>query len=188
MGQMSRRGFLGRSTALAVSAMMPIPKAMALVAQDTPALRWFAVGDDEFLWPYLSTSMEGAIRQHAEENGYTVGDECPDCGEMSCTDHNADLSAPLPWLEDYSFAFDSRLPVDREPSLAEWIKAGCNVPCEACDYGEPTECRMFQGQALCEECLQEARTERLDRMVGTQPGTPTNQPRWLWHGEPARHA
>lgn len=176
MGQMSRRGFLGRSTALAVSAMLPIPKAMALVAQETPALRWFAIGNDEYLYPYLSTSLEGAIRQYAHEYGCTVGDDCPECGEISCVEHNHDLDAPQPWIEECSFAFDSSLPVDRDPSLAEWIKAGCNVPCEACDYGEPTECRMFEGKALCTECLEIARIERLDAMAGTTPGTPIYQP------------
>ncbi|KII11271.1 hypothetical protein OO25_21835 [Phaeobacter sp. S60] len=158
--------------------MMPIPKAMALVAQSTPSLQWFAVGTDEFLYPYLATSMENAVAQYATEYGRTVGDECPECGDASCFEHNDDLDAALPWIKDNGFAFDSDLPVDRDPSLAEWIKAGCNVPCEACDYGEPTECRMFEGKALCEECLQIARTDRLDRIVGTAPGTPINQPRW----------
>lgn len=178
MGNMSRRGFLGRSTALAVSAVLPISRAMALVAQDTPTLQWFAVGTDEYLYPYLGTSMESAVRQYAVEYGHTVGDECPECGEASCVEHNDDLDAPLPWIKENGFAFDSTLPVDRDPSLAKWIKAGCNVPCEACDLGEPTECRMFEGRALCDECRQIARTERLDRIVGTAPGTPIYQPRW----------
>lgn len=177
MAHMSRRGFLGRSSALAVSAMLPIPKAMALVASNTPELRWFAVGTDELLYPYLDTSMDGALRQYALEYGCTVGEECPECGEPDCYDHNPDLDAPQPWLEDNGFAFDTSLPVDRDPSLAEWIKAGCNVPCEICDYGEPTECRMFEGKALCDECVEIARVARLDRLVGTTPKTPIYQPR-----------
>lgn len=122
--------------------------------------------------------MKGAVAQYAEEYGKTVGDECPVCGEVSCLEHNDDLGAPQPWIEEYSFAFDPGLPVDRDPCLAEWIKAGCNVPCEACDYGEPTECRMFEGQALCEEFLHIARIQRLDRIVGTAPDTPLYEPRW----------
>lgn len=178
MGKMSRRSFLGRSTALAASALVPIPKAMALVAPNTPALKWFAVGNDEMLYPYLATSMEGAVRQYAAEYGMTVGEECPECGEAACLEHNDDLDAPFPWIEENGFAFDSSLPIDRDPSLAEWIKAGCNVPCEVCDHGEPTYCQMFQGTAHCDECLQIARIERLDAMVGTPAGTPINQPRW----------
>lgn len=177
MGNMSRRCFLGRSTALVAAAMMPIPKAMALVAQSTPSLQWFAVGTEESLYPYLATSMENAVAQYATEFGATVGDECPECGEISCLEHNDDLDAPLPWIEEHGFAFDSALPVDRDPSLAEWIKAGCNVPCESCYLGEPTECRMFEGKALCDECLETARIERLDRVVETAPGTPIYQQR-----------
>ncbi|OWU80455.1 hypothetical protein ATO1_08910 [Phaeobacter sp. 22II1-1F12B] len=151
---------------------------MALVAGKTQNLQWFAVGTDEILYPYLSTSIEGAARQYAHEFGHTVGEECPECGEANCVDHNDDLDAPVPWIEENGFAFDSKLPLDRDPSLAEWIKAGCNVPCEGCDYGEPTECEMFDGQALCEECLQIARVKMLDRKVGTTPDTPIYQPRF----------
>ena len=177
MGKMTRRGFLGRSTALAVSAVLPIPKAMALVTTESPVLRWYAVGNDEFLYPYISTSMDGAVRQYAHEYGLTVGDECPECGEENCYTHNPDLDAPQSWIEENGFAFDSDLPLDRDPTNAEWIKAGCNVPCEGCDYGEPIECRIFDDQALCDECFEEARIQKLDRVVGTFPGTPIYQPR-----------
>lgn len=67
---------------------------------------------------------------------------------------------------------------DRDPTLAEWIKAGCNVPCDGCDDGEPTECQMFGGEALCVDCLQVARVRKLDSEVGTMPGTPIYEPRW----------
>jgi hypothetical protein len=178
MGNMSRRGFLGRSAAIAASAMLPIPRAMALVTQDTPALRWFAVGNDEYLYPYLSTSMAGAVRQYAMDHGKTVADECPECGGTNCLKHNDDLDAPQPWLEENGFAFDSGLPIDRDPSNAEWIKAGCNVPCEVCDYGDPTQCWVFDGQAHCEDCLHIARMKRLDALAGTFPDTPIQQRRW----------
>ena len=178
MGKMTRRGFLGRSTALAVSAVLPIPKAMALVATEGPILRWYAVGNDEFLYPYISTSMDGAVKQYAHEFGLTVGNECPDCGEENCYEHNTDLDAPQPWITENVFAFDSDLPLDRDPSTAEWVNAGCNVPCEGCDYGEPTECQIFEGQAFCECCWDEIRVRKLDNLIDTMPGTPTRQPKY----------
>lgn len=179
---MNRRAFLGRSAALAATMLTPIPRAMALVVPDAPPLRWFAVGTDEYLYPYLARSAADAARQFAEEYGCTVGEDCPECGEVACTLHNDDLDAPQPWIAGNGFAFPADLPVDRDPPLSAWIKAGCNVPCEDCDYGEPTECRMFEGRALCDECLEIARIERLDAVVGAPAGTPPRQPRFEVEG------
>lgn len=178
MNAMNRRAFLGRSVALAATALPPIPRAMAMVVPDAPPLRWFAVGTEEMLYPYLDTSIEGAARQYAIEMGATVGECCPECAEINCVEHNADLDAPYPWIEENGFPFPDDLPVDRDPPLAEWIKAGCNVPCEGCDLGEPDECRMFDGKALCCDCLETARIDRLDRLAGTIPGTHRYQPRF----------
>lgn len=169
MNAMNRRAFLGRSTAMVAASLAPIPKAMALVAPDAPPLRWFAVGNDEFLYPYLDSTMEGAIRQYAIEMGQTVGEQCPECDEVACYEHNDDLDAPMPWIEENSFAFDEDLPVDKDPAAVEWLRHGCNTCCEGCDtWGEPVECYEFDGKALCEECFEIARHERLDRIIGNE--------------------
>lgn len=166
MSAISRRAFLGRSSALAVASLLPIPKAMALVAPNTPALRWFAVGDEEYVYPYLASSMDAAIRSHAIEHGVTVGEQCPECGEPNCTEHNADLDAPQPHLEEFSFEFAGDIPPEREPTKIEWMENGVNVCCDGCDYGEPDECYPFQAQALCCECLEVAKANWLDDLIG----------------------
>ena len=161
MNAMTRRGFLGTSTALAVSGLLPIPKAMSLVAPDAPPLRWFAVGDGEMAYSFLSESYEHARRMYAWEHGATIDEECPECGETSCLAHNADLDAPLDWVE-VSHEFSSEFTAGNEPKLIDWVRAGFNVPCEGCDYGEPTECYVFEDRALCGECLDNARRNSVD--------------------------
>lgn len=173
MNAMNRRAFLGRSTAMVAASILPIPKAMALVAPDRPPLHWFAVGTEEYLYPYLAESIEEAARQYAHEFGHTKGDACPECDEPSCAEHldPKEWDDPLPWIDEFGFKFDDTVPVDRDPTTIEWLKHGCNVPCDGCDYGEPDECYEFEGKALCCECLEVAKTAKLDDIIGN--GYPT---------------
>lgn len=176
MTKMNRRAFLGRTTALAATAMLPIPRAMALVAPESPPLYWFAVGHgDEWAYPMLAENLEQAMRYYAHEYGHTKGESCPECDEPSCTEHlsPSEWNDPVPWIEEYSEqpAAWSKVPIDREPTNVEWLKAGYNVPCEDCDYGEPDDCYEFEGRALCCDCLDIARTAKLDDIIGN--GYPT---------------
>lgn len=176
MSTLSRRAFLGRSAALAATALTPIPKAMALVAPESPPLYWFAVGhSDEMAFSYLAESLEQAIKYYAHEYGHTKGECCPECAEPSCTEHldPSEWDDPLPWIEEYSeqpMGWE-KVPQDRQPTTLEWLAAGYNVPCENCDYGEPDDCYAFEGKALCTECLEIAKLAKLDDIIGN--GYPT---------------
>lgn len=182
MNAMNRRAFLGRSTALAGAALLPIPKAMVLVAPDRPPLFWFAVGhSDEWAYPVLAENLDHAIRQYAREYGHTKGDACPECDDPSCTEHldPSQWDEPHDWIEEYSEqprGWDV-VPADRQPTTLEWLRAGYNVPCEGCDYGEPDDCYEYDGKALCCDCLDIARTAKLDDIVGN--GYPT-----MFQGQP----
>lgn len=158
MTDMSRRAFLRRTSVLAAAAILPIPKAMALVAPESPPLYWFAVGhSDEWAYPMLAENLEQAMSFYANEYGYTKGDCCPECGEPSCTEHisTAEWDDPVPWIEEYSEKPRqwADVPFDREPTSVEWLRAGYNVPCEECDLGEPDECVEHEGRALCWDCI-----------------------------------
>lgn len=168
MNAMNRRAFLGRTTAIVAASLAPIPKTMAMVSHETANLRWFAVGDEEYVYPYLARSMDAALREHAIEYGVTVGECCPECDEVNCVTHNSDLDAPQPHLEEFSFQFSDDIPPEHEPTKFDWMDHGVNVCCDDCDYGEPDECYRFEGRALCCECLEAARADRLDRMIGNQ--------------------
>lgn len=173
MTAITRRGFLRRSSALAGAALLPIPKAMALVAPEGPRLRWFAVGhSDEMAYPMLAESLDQAIRFYAHENGQTKGEACPECDEPACTEHldSSRWDEPHDWIEEYSKAprgWDA-VPVDREPTNVEWLRAGYNVPCEGCmdGYWECTDCYEYDGKALCCECLDVAKMAKLDDIIG----------------------
>lgn len=178
MGKMNRRAFLGRSTALVGASLLPIPKAMALVAPKALPLYWFAVGhSDEFAYPMLAESLDQAMRYYAYEHGQTKGEACPECDEPACSEHMdpSEWDDPLPWIEEYSEqpAAWSEVPVDRDPTNVEWLRAGYNVCCEGCsDYWDAhTECYEFEGRALCCECLETARAAKLDDIIGN--GYPT---------------
>lgn len=176
MAKMSRRAFLGRSTALAAASLLPIPKALALVAPERPPLFWFAVGhSDEWAHPMLAENLEQAISYYAYEHGQTKGEQCPECDEPACSEHltPAQWDEPHDWIEEYSEqpASWKGIPADREPTTLEWSNAGYNVPCEGCDYGEPDACYGFEGKALCCECIEIARATKLDDIIGN--GYPT---------------
>jgi len=158
MTALNRRAFIGRSVAAVAAAAMPVPRAMALVAPDAPPLRWYAVGTDEMSYDFLAESVEAARREYAWCHCATVGEECPECGEYACHEHNADLTAPLDSVE-VSHVFGEEFTPDRRPKTVDWLQAGFFVPCEQCDYGEPTECYEHEGRALCDECYDLAKTE-----------------------------
>lgn len=178
MTKMTRRGFLRHTSALVAVAASPIPKAMALVAPDGPALRWFAVGDDEMAYPFLAPNMETAIRYYAHEMGRTKGDACPVCDEISCLEHLApsEWDEPQDWIEEYSAepAAWKGLGPDSEPTNVDWLRAGYRTPCEgSCDdlWGECDDCYEFEGKALCCDCLEIAKVAKLDDIIGN--GYPT---------------
>lgn len=168
MTEMNRRAFLGRSASVVAASLAPIPKTMALVAPDAPPLRWFAVGNEEYVYPYLARSLDAAMREHAIEYGVTVGEQCPICDEVNCLEHNDDLDAPQPHLEEFSFQFSEDIPPDQEPTKFDWIDHGVNVCCDNCDYDEPDDCYKFQGKALCCDCLEIAKADWLDDLIGNQ--------------------
>lgn len=176
MNAMTRRGFLRRSSALAGAAMLPLPKVMALVAPESPPLFWFAVGhSDEMAYPMLAESLDQAISFYANEYGHTKGEACPECDEPSCMEHlhPSQWDEPQDWIEEYSEqpkGWDA-VPADREPTNVEWLRAGYNVPCEGCDYGEPDDCREHDGKALCCDCYEIACRAKLDDIIGN--GYPT---------------
>lgn len=165
MNALTRRRFLGNTSALVAAALAPIPKAMALVATDAPQLRWYAVGNDDMSHPFLAESIEAARREYAWVHGATISEECPECGEYACHEHNDDLDAPLDWVE-VSHTFAPEFTPDNPPKTVDWLRAGFMVPCEECDDYEPTECRDYRGRALCDECFDNARVENLDRFLG----------------------
>jgi len=160
MNAMNRRAFIGRAAALTATALTPIPRAMAMVAPDAPPLRWYAVGKEEMSYTFLAESAEKARRYFAWEHGATVDEECPECGEGGCHEHNADLDAPLDCVE-VSHVFGKEFTPDKEPKILDWLRAGFHVPCEgdcASDrWSEPTECWPYEGKALCECCLEVAK-------------------------------
>ena len=160
MSAMNRRAFIGRAAALTATALAPIPRAMAMVAPSAPPLRWYAVGTDEMSYTFLADSAEKARRYYAWEHGATVEDECPECGEGGCHEHNEDLDAPLDHVE-VRHVFGEEFTPDKEPQILDWLRAGFNVPCEgdcASDrWIEPTECYAHGGKALCECCYEMAR-------------------------------
>lgn len=167
MNAMNRRAFLGRSTALFAASITPIPNAMALASTDAKPLFWYAVGNDEMCYPFLAENFEAARREYAWVHGATVEEECPECGEFACHEHNDDLNAPLDWIE-VNHKFDAKFGPGNEPKMADWVRAGFNVPCEQCDFGEPLECRVFDERALCEECFEAAEIKRFDNSIGNQ--------------------
>lgn len=159
MNAMNRRAFIGRAAALTATALTPIPRAMAMVAPDAPPLRWYAVGhNDEMSYDFLAESAEAACREYAWVHGATVEEECPECGEYACHEHNADLSAPLDTVE-VSHVFGEEFTPDNRPKTVDWLRAGFFVPCEECDYGEPIECYVHDGRALCDECYDAAKSK-----------------------------
>lgn len=170
MSALTRRRFLGNTAALAVAAMAPIPRAMALVATDGPPLRWYAVGDGEMSYAFLAESIEAARREYAWAHGATISEECPECGEYACHEHNEDLDAPLDWVE-VNHTFGAEFTPDKPPKMVDWMRSGFMVPCEDCDDYEPTECREYKGRALCDQCFDTARTESLDRFLGVKTGS-----------------
>ena len=171
MNAMNRRAFLGRTTALVAASIAPIPKAMALADPEAKQLFWYAVGDDEMCYAFLAESWEDARREYAWVHGATIGEECPECGEYMCHEHNEDLNAPADWVE-VNHKFDAKFGPGNEPKMVDWVRAGFNVPCENCDYGEPTECYVFEEKALCDECYEIARIAKLDDLIGNN--YPTN--------------
>jgi hypothetical protein len=49
------------------------------------------------------------------------------------------------------------------------MRAGYLVQCEGCHpFEDPAECYEHEGKALCEECLEIARIEKLERIIGTK--------------------
>ena len=159
MKAMGRRAFLGSGVAMVGVAMLPIPKALALVAPEAPPMRWFAVGNGEMAYTYLAKSAEDARWEYACVQGATVHEECPTCGEYACHDHNEDLDVPLDWVE-VDHVFGPEFDAGNKPKLVDWVRAGFNVNCEGCEdrYSEPTECRVHDGRALCECCFEVAST------------------------------
>lgn len=176
MTKMNRRAFLSHTTAVVATGLLPIPKALALVPPDRPPLYWFAVGhSDEMAYPMLAENLDQAIRFYANEYGHTKGEACPECGDPACSVHLTpdQWDEPHDWIEEYSEQPRGwkNVPVDREPTNLEWLKAGYNVPCEDCDYNEPDDCYEWGGKALCCDCLDIARTAKLDDIIGN--GYPT---------------
>ena len=93
---------------------------------------------------------------------------------LSASDR-AEVLKPVPWIEEYSEqpAKWADVPADREPTHLEWLRAGYNVACEGnCDYGEPDECYEYDGKALCCDCLEIAKSAKLDDIIGN--GYPTH--------------
>lgn len=168
-----------RSAAIAGTSLIPIPKAMALVAPARPPLFWFAIGhSDEMAYPVLAESLDQAISHYAHEHCQTKGEACPECESPACSEHlnPSEWDDPYDWIEEYSSQPKNwaSVPMDREPTNLEWMKAGFNVPCEDCDYGdygECTECYEHNGRAICCECLEIARAAKLDDIIGN--GYPT---------------
>ena len=165
MNAMNRRAFMGRTATIAATALMPIPKAMAMVAPSAPPLRWYAVGREEMSYTFLTDCEEKARRYYAFEHGATVGEECPECGDYMCHKHNADLDAPMDCVE-VSHVFGEEFTADKEPKIVDWLRAGFYVPCEgdcAPDrWREPAECYEHEGKALCECCLEVARLNPME--------------------------
>ena len=176
---MNRRELLQCTAAVAAVSALPVslPPVEAAPASPLP-LRWFVAGDDERVYPYLARTAEEALRKHVWVGaGPTVGDACPVCDEPDCTEHNDDLDAPAPHLEAYAVPEWRDLPTNKEPVGADWVRGGFYTPCDTCDYDEPTECFVFQGQALCCECLEAARDEAVGALVGMFTG-PCECGRW----------
>ncbi len=174
MNAMNRRAFLGRTTALVAASIAPIPKAMAISDPEARQLFWYAVGDDEMSYDYLGETAEAALREYAICEGKTVGEECPECAEPGCYEHNDDLDAPFPWLEVHH-KFGPEFTPSNRPKTVDWCKAGFRTICEGCEemgvsfsWDECLDTYPFQGKALCDECLEIARGAALDSTIGNE--------------------
>lgn len=167
---MDRRQFIMTASSTAIVAMLP-PAALSAPAAQSAApartLKWFAVGhNDEFCEPILAESMEAACREYAIYSGHTKGEECPECGDYECAKHltKAQWDDPQECIAGNAHQPKAWADLDHEPTGVDWLRAGFNTYCEGkgCDtrkqYWETTECWEHDGKALCEECLQIARS------------------------------
>lgn len=113
---------------------------------------------------------------------------CDDCDDLAARFHKAAIGLDLTFhygdlrsaIRDLYHEFDRKVEGHdyppsivhtKEPTMADWVRAGFNVPCESCDYGEPIECYVFEGRALCDDCYEIARIAKLDDKIGN--GYPT---------------
>ena len=166
---MDRRQFIVTASSSAMVAILPsiARPAVALPAAPARAFKWFAVGhDDEFCYPIRAANMAEAIDEYANEHGHTKGDYCPECEEVNCTKHldPAQWNQPHDFIEECSSQPKQWDGLESEPTSVEWLRAGFNVRCEGpfCEdnlgYWETQECWEHAGKALCEECLDAARS------------------------------
>jgi hypothetical protein len=169
---MNRREFMATAASMATIPLLP-QQLQAMPAAQTAAApaaagRWFAVsGNDEHAYAFWGEDVKDAARQYALENDATLGRDCPECGEIECSEHidPHDWDEPQAHTEVKTHATWNGL--DAEPTTIQWMRAGYLVECETCaPYQEPTDCYPHDGKALCEECLHVARIEKLERIIG----------------------
>jgi hypothetical protein len=164
---MNRRELLQGAASIPLVAVLPAIEAIPSAKAAVRPMRWFAVGDDEFVHPFLGRTQAEAIREYAYSHGATVGEECPECGEYECSEHNEDLDEPLPWIECHEPSAWSEIPHNRDLTGADWVRAGYRTPCDRCDDDEPTECYVHGSEALCCDCIEVAKLLDMDRLIGT---------------------
>lgn len=164
---MNRREFLASAAAVPIVTAMPASVASGAAFRG----RWYAVGDGEMSHPFWATSRKEAARFYADEFCATLGDDCPECGAVKCSEHMSPSSfdEPQGWVQVDEPGSWSDIPVEREPTDIEWLTAGYNVPCAWCK-DEQTECWPFEGEALCESCVEIAQQRKIDRILGHRPG------------------
>lgn len=162
---------LNRREVLLSSAAVPVALSIPNIATAVPSGRWYAVcGNQEFSYPIWARSTKEAALYFAEDHDETLGADCPECGEIECREHldpkdwkepkaNVEVSAPDTW---------AGIGPEKEPTNIEWMQAGYNVPCESCNVGEPDECYLFDGEAVCVECLELLKGAKLDKIIGNE--------------------
>lgn len=165
---MNRREFILTTSSTAIVAMLPVSALTAPAPLPAArALKWFAVGhNDEFCYPIRAANMAEAIDEYAHEHGHRKGDYCPECEDIDCKEHldPTQWDQPHDFIEEYTAEPKAWEGLEAEPTNVQWLQAGFNVKCEghickdnAC-YWETQECWEHDGKALCEECLELAKS------------------------------
>jgi len=171
---MNRRDFMATAASMATIQMLPLqleamPAAPAAAAP-APAGCWFAVfGNDEHAYAFWAEDAKDAARQYALEHEATLGCECPECGKMECSEHIDPSNWDEPQAQIEVTAHATWEGLGPEPNTIQWMRAGYLVECEGCHPFEgPAQCYEHEGKALCEECFEIARIEKLERIIGTK--------------------
>lgn len=165
---MNRREFIMSTSSTAIVAVLPV--AAQASPEPMPAarvLKWFAVGhNDEFCDAIRAESLEDACREYAVYSGHRRGDECAECGDYECLKHMTKDQWDEPTGDVLANAYEVKAWADLEgePKGVDWLRAGFHTLCEGkdCDtreqYWETIECWAHEGAALCECCLEIAKT------------------------------